>query len=427
MAAFAAATASFVPALASAAPVPANTTAAAVLAEAASLRDSTVWFANGQDAADRFLDLLATSEVDGIDPRQFDIRALQRTVRRAADNPAEATAAGHMLDQSLIRYVAAVRGVVPSSEWTVNDREALPVAPSSAALLQQAAASSSMGHFIETMPWMHENYVGLRRALLDAGQRGDQVAATRLQINLDRVRMLPAAAGAQRYVLVNTAAQRLYMYENGKVVGSMRVVVGKATQQTPMMAAMIRFAAVNPYWNVPSDLAAERIAPGALKDGVSYLKQQGYVVLSDWTDEATVVDPSTIDWRAVADGKVQIRVRQDPGSINAMGRMKFMFPNEAGVYLHDTPNKELLKEDARLFSGGCVRLEDAPRLAKWLYGHPLTVTKGMKPEQHVDLDKPVPVYLAYLTAEPSGDQAVFYDDIYGRDAARLGAARMTAR
>jgi murein L,D-transpeptidase YcbB/YkuD len=201
----------------------------------------------------------------------------------------------------------------------------------------------------------------------------------------------------------------------------MRVVVGKATMPTPMMAALIRYAAVNPYWNVPADLAAERIAPNALKEGPRYLKQQGYVVLSDWTKDATVVDPSTIDWKAVADGKVLIRVRQNPGSYNAMGRMKFMFPNEAGVYLHDTPNKDLLLEDARLFSGGCVRLEDAPRMAKWLYGRPLVVTKGMKPEQHVDLDQPVPVYLAYLTAVPSGGRTVFYDDIYSQDQPRLAS------
>jgi L,D-transpeptidase YcbB len=217
------------------------------------------------------------------------------------------------------------------------------------------------------------------------------------------------------------------MVENGKVVDWMRVVVGKATMPTPMMAALIRYAAVNPYWNVPADLTAERIAPNAVKEGMGYLKKQGYVVLSDWTSDATVVDPSTVDWKAVADGKVQIRVRQNPGPFNAMGRMKFMFPNNAGVYLHDTPNKDLLLEEARLFSGGCVRLEDAPRLAKWLYGHSLVVTKGMKPEQHVDLDRPVPVYLAYLTAVPSGEQTVFYDDIYAQDQPRLAQAEVAAR
>jgi murein L,D-transpeptidase YcbB/YkuD len=240
------------------------------------------------------------------------------------------------------------------------------------------------------------------------------------------VRMLPGT-GSQRYVLVNAAAQRLYMYENGKVVDWMRVVVGKATQPTPMMAALIRYTAVNPYWNLPADLVAERIAPNVVKLGLPYLKAKGYVVLSDWSEGATRVDPTTIDWKAVLDGRTELRMRQNPGPANAMGRMKFMFPNKAGVYLHDTPDKELLNEPARLLSAGCVRLEDAPRLAQWLYGHPLVVTKGMKPEQHVDLDKPVPVYLAYLTAVPSGGQTVFYDDIYSRDQPRLANLSVAAR
>jgi murein L,D-transpeptidase YcbB/YkuD len=109
--------------------------------------------------------------------------------------------------------------------------------------------------------------------------------------------------------------------------------------------------------------------------------------------------------------------------------MKFMFPNAQGVYLHDTPDKQLLNEAARLFSGGCVRLEDAPRLAKWMYGRPLRI-KGSRPEQKIELDQPIPVYIAYLTAVPSGDQVVYYDDIYGRDQARLvalGKDRLAAR
>ena len=172
-------------------------------------------------------------------------------------------------------------------------------------------------------------------------------------------------------MLVNTAAQRLYMYEDGRIVDGMRVVVGKAHQPTPMMAATIKFTALNPYWQVPSDLAAERVAPNVVKEGLGYLERNGYVLLSDWGDQAQPVDPSMVDWEAVAAGKILVRLRQNPGPGNAMGRMKFMFPNPQGIYLHDTPNKELLNEEARLFSGGCVRLEDAPRLAKWLYGRPL--------------------------------------------------------
>jgi murein L,D-transpeptidase YcbB/YkuD len=209
------------------------------------------------------------------------------------------------------------------------------------------------------------------------------------------------------------------MFDDGQMQDMMRVVVGKPDQPTPMMAALIRFASLNPYWNVPPDLTAERIAPYVLRDGQRFIRANGYQVLSDWTDKAKILDPASVDWKAVAEGREEIRVRQLPGPANAMGRMKFMFPNVQGIYLHDTPSTELFSEAARFFSGGCVRLEAAPRLAQWLYGRPLKA-EGARPEQHVDLPKPVPVYLTYLTAMPSGGgEVVYFDDSYGRDAVRL--------
>ena len=97
--------------------------------------------------------------------------------------------------------------------------------------------------------------------------------------------------------------------------------------------------------------------------------------------------------------------------------MKFMFPNELGVYLHDTPERDLLREAARQFSAGCVRVEDAPRLARWLFGRPLAAS-GRRPEQQVPLPEPVPVYITYLTAAPEGDRIAFRPDAYGRDEPR---------
>ncbi|MDQ3079237.1 MAG: L,D-transpeptidase family protein [Pseudomonadota bacterium] len=386
-------------------------------------RGGSIWFPGGQpDAAVRLLGLIASSQIDGINPRQFNLRRLQQAVRRAPGSPET----DRLLTEALVKYATAVRSVPTTSEWTIVDRAAVQSPSVVANMVRQAAAAGTLATFVETMPWMHETYAGLRREMLIAEQRRDRTAVSTLRLNLNRARLLPAAS-AQRYVMVNIPAQRLYMYENGKVVDWMRVVVGKPAQPTPMMAALIRYTAVNPYWNLPSDLVAERIAPNVVKYGLPYLREKGYVVLSDWSENAKRVDPSTIDWKAVVAGRTEIRMRQNPGPANAMGRMKFMFPNNAGVYLHDTPNKELLDEPARLLSAGCVRLEDAPRLAKWLYGRPLAVTKGMKPEQHVDLERPVPVYLAYLTAVSSGNQAVFYDDIYGRDRARLASLRGAAR
>ena len=233
-----------------------------------------------------------------------------------------------------------------------------------------------------------------------------------LRININRARALPA--GGERHVLVNAAAGQLTTYQDGHVADTMRVVVGRTTDPTPMMAALIRFAMVNPYWNVPTDLVTTRIAPNVLKDGQTYLATKKYEILSDWSPTATPLDPTKIDWKAVAAGKQVLRVRQLPGPENAMGRMKLMFPNKMGVYLHDTPDKKLLKETARLFSAGCVRLEDAPRLAKWLFGKPLVVRSG-EPEHRVDLPQPVPVFITYLTAAPEGTKIVFHNDVYARD------------
>ncbi len=185
-----------------------------------------------------------------------------------------------------------------------------------------------------------------------------------------------------------------------------------------MMAANIRFTSFNPYWNVPSDLAAERIAPNVVKLGLPYLKEKGYQVLSGWDDSAKVINPATVDWASVVSGKREIRLRQLPGPANSMGNMKFMFPNAQGIYLHDTPQKELLGEASRMFSGGCVRLEDAPRFARWLYGKPLRVPSS-KPELKVDLPRPVPVYLTYITARPDGGTLTYLPDVYGRDAQAL--------
>jgi murein L,D-transpeptidase YcbB/YkuD len=273
---------------------------------------------------------------------------------------------------------------------------------------------------------MNPTYGQLRRALMSRSYSNDRQRRT-LLLNLERARALPP--GNLRYVVVNAAAQRLFMYENGQVVDTMRVVVGKPKHPTPMMNAFIRAAALNPYWNVPPDLAAERIAPNVVKQGVRYLAANGYQLLSDWSDNPAIVDPRTVDWKAVADGRVEVRIRQLPGPQNALGKMKFVFPNKEGIFLHDTPERQLLSEASRLYSGGCIRLEDAPRFGRWMFGRELRI-QGDAPEQFVPIPTLVPLYVTYLTAVPSGSSVAYYDDVYGRDAARLvalGAGHQASR
>ena len=143
--------------------------------------------------------------------------------------------------------------------------------------------------------------------------------------------------------------------------------------------------------------------------------------MSDFSPNPTIIDAGKVDWKAVAAGKIAVQLRQLPGPSNSMGRVKFMFPNSQGVWLHDTPSRELFANAARLESAGCVRLEDAWRLGSWLFQRPLTATTG-KPEREVELPNPVPVYITYLTAVQTGSSVHFIDDAYGRDPPPLASA-----
>jgi L,D-transpeptidase YcbB len=247
-----------------------------------------------------------------------------------------------------------------------------------------------------------------------------------IQLNLQRVRALPTEPG-KRYVLVDVPAARLWIYEDGKAKDTMRVIVGNREQETPMLAVNIRYAEVNPYWNIPLDLVKDRVAPRVLSQGLGYLEARRFEVLSDFTDAATVMDPAGIDWKAVADGRLEVRVRQLPGDGNSMGAIKFMMPNDYGIYLHDTPDKSLFAQPERWISNGCVRVEDAGRLAEWLFGRP-PQEATLDPDVRVDLAAPVPVFITYMTAAPSADGSVaFMPDPYGRDVRALAQMKRSGR
>ena len=197
-----------------------------------------------------------------------------------------------------------------------------------------------------------------------------------------------------RYILVDAASARLYMIENGRVQDSMRVIVGKPETPTPKLKSVINYETLNPYWHVTEDLAQTLIAPRVLKDGPSYLSERGYEVLTTWGPNGRVLPADSIDWKAVAAGTTKVYVRQRPGPANSLGQFKFDLPNGDGIYLHDTPKKELFAQDARNLSHGCVRLEDAQKLARWLLGKDPPATSV--PEEHILLPRPVPITISYL-------------------------------
>jgi murein L,D-transpeptidase YcbB/YkuD len=248
-----------------------------------------------------------------------------------------------MLSDAFAAYVADL-----AQDSRVNityvDAQLRPTPPSPLAALIQAANAPSLAAYVDAMGWMHPLYAQLRDALTEH-KYSDEETRQRLMLNLERVRALPA--GNQRYLLVNAAQQRLYMYEDRKPVDSMVVVVGKPKYPTPMLAAYVRYAALNPYWYVPPDLAWDDVGQFVKKQGFSYFEKMGYQQVSDWTKNPEILDATKIDWDAVREGKAEVLLRQKPGPENFMGRIKFMFPNDFGVYLHDNPRRNLYKESVR--------------------------------------------------------------------------------
>src|SRR4051812_15567251 len=196
------------------------------------------------------------------------------------------------------------------------------------------------------------------------------------------------------YVLVDAASARLYMIEDGRVRDSMRVIVGKPETPTPELKSVLHYETLNPYWHVPADLTQVLVAARVLKDGPSYLTERGYEVVSAFAPDARVLAPDTVDWKAVAAGTAQVFVRQRPGPANSLGHFKFDLPDGDGIYLHDTPKKELFAQDERKLSHGCVRLQDAQRLARWLLGKEPPAASA--PEENILLPVPVPITISYL-------------------------------
>lgn len=371
-------------------------------------------------AADLLLERVEGASADGLKPRKLKASALRKArARVVAGGDAEEAAEFELAaSRAYVAYVKALRGAKRAD--MAYESEALePVVPTTQAALSALAGAPSAEGWITGMGWMHPLYAPLRDAAADPAL--GETMRERLRRNLERVRALPAM-NAGRHVLVDAGSARLWLYEDGRAVDSMRVVVGRADQQTPMMAGFLRTTIANPYWNVPEDLVRTRIAPHVLSGGQAYLKAGGYQVLSDWSEAARPVNPALVDWRAVAAGAPPPRVRQLPGPRNFMGRAKFMFPNALGIYLHDTPDKGLMLGDARQLSSGCVRLEDAARFARWLMGKPLP-RRSRTPEQRIELAEPVPVYITYLTALPEGGHVAFHPDVYARDGSAVEMAR----
>ena len=242
-------------------------------------------------------------------------------------------------------------------------------------------------------------------------------------LNLERRRWMTDDLG-QRHIFVNLADFLLKLVDEPKTLLDMPVVVGKPYFRTPVFSHSMTYLEINPYWNVPPSIARSEMLP-KIKQDVNYLAQNNYVLFSDWSSGAAIVDPKSIDWSQVSKASFSYKIRQDPGADNALGRIKFMLPNRFNIYLHDTPAKSLFSRAERAFSHGCIRVQDPPALAEMvLAGNEgwtrerieATIASGKRTV--VTLDKPLPVHISYLTSWVNKDGSVhFRRDVYDRDLA----------
>ncbi len=245
-----------------------------------------------------------------------------------------------------------------------------------------------------------------------------------MELNMERRRWMRDDLGSF-YVFVNLADQELKVVKNGKTIHTARVVVGKPYHATPVFSDQLEYVEINPYWNVPYSIATSEYLPKLQKNPAA-LSGKNIRVFQDGNEVAA----TQIAWNSYSRGKFPFRLRQDPGNSNALGRIKFMFPNKFNIYIHDTPSKGLFSRAERAFSHGCIRVSDPFALANVLLENKST-TPGHW-EKIRDTDKrtivkpgvPIEVHLTYLTAWMNKDGSThFRKDIYGRDEKLLNALR----
>lgn len=243
-----------------------------------------------------------------------------------------------------------------------------------------------------------------------------------IELNLGRWRRLPFTA-EYRYIIINIASFELKLIEGGKPIMKMKVIVGRDYRQTPVFSSEITSIIINPYWRVPYSIAVKDILPELRKDP-GYLDKKHIKVINSNGKEVSEAFDDQIDWKNISGRDFNYRLKQEPGPLNALGRLKFDIPNQYGVYLHDTPVQGLFKKARRGFSSGCIRLERPLDIAAYLLSddadwprEKIVEAIESKKTRTIRLKRPIPVHVVYITAWVSEDGLLnFRQDIYGRDA-----------
>lgn len=374
-----------------------------------------IWFRSGVDnaAIGQLVAILQRAPFDGFaEGPQFAAQVEAAASQARSGAPGAIEAAERTVSGVWVRYVQALKR--PTEGMIYAYPVLKPQGARADQILLSAAAAPSLASYLTTVSNVNSIYAQLRDAAWnDAQANGNTTPDPRLLANLDRVRSLPANG---RFLLVDSGSSMLTLYQDGRPVDSMKVITGTSELPTPLIASVMYYITYNPYWHAPDHLVRKTIAPNVLHLGQSYLKSHGYHVIDEWSENPTIIDPKSVDWKAAAAGTLHLRIRQDPGPLNSMGILKFPFPNPQDIYLHDTPDHSKFALVNRNLSNGCVRVEDAKRLGRWLLGQD-PVSPGSDAEIRVQTPQGMPIYLTYITAQVKDAKLTYLPDIYGWDTA----------
>jgi murein L,D-transpeptidase YcbB/YkuD len=409
--------------------VPAVATASSIRPDVAQFyqvrKNPLVWLRAGQaEAGPALINILRRSSIEGFARGPQLAAEVEAALARAqSGDAAAAQAADRTMSNAWLQYVQFIHQPTPGMIY--GEKWVTPVIPNASMVLAPAMVAPSLAQHLKSVSDINPIYTAIRDAAVEQSKLPGGGKAAQYAANLERARSIPAKG---KFILVDSATARLWMYEDGKPVDSMKVVVGDQKNYglpTPMIASAIWYTTFNPYWHVPDHLA-KKAAAKVLKEGHAYIKRVGYEVVDSWSDDAKVLPWDSVDWKAVAAGTAHVKLRQLPGPTNSMGKMKFNFANSEGIYLHDTPQRDYFALKDRHKSNGCIRLEDAKRLGRWLAGRDAVAPSSLA-EQHVPLPQPVKVYVTYLTVQPLIGETQLAADVYGRDIdAKIQTASLTA-
>ena len=354
------------------------------------------------------LERLRTAHHEGFDSGPMLAAQVEAALAAPGANP---VAVDRLLSRGWVGLIDTLHNPIPGAKYFHSATKPMAELPDRTLFLASSAPDRA-AHVLSKLR-KSRFYEDLRTAMMaDAAASGGRVDP-RLAANLQRARMLPTTG---RYLFVNPAAAELMLVDNNVVLDRMRVVVGTPQTPTYPMASRIYFAILNPYWNVAEDLVRKIVAPKVVAQGLGYLKKAKYEAVDKYGEGATVIPASSIDWKAVLAGTEQVKMRQKPSDTNSMGKMKVPFANDYGIFLHDTSNKPQFASAARANSNGCIRLEDAGKLARWLFGAGAEPkASGAVPDEVVRVPDPINLYVAYLTAAPTGRGIEYAKDVYSLD------------